>query len=56
MYKPKETESELIIYQKYIDLVEYGYNLLIKYPKTEKYALTSEIRNVWNIKTYFICK
>ena len=44
MYKPKETESELIIYQKYIDLVEYGYNLLIKYPKTEKYALTSEIR------------
>ena len=39
MYKPKETESELIIYQKYIDLVEYGYNLLIKYPKTEKYAL-----------------
>ena len=44
MYKPKETESELIIYQKYIDLVEYGYNLLIKYPKVEKYALTSEIR------------
>lgn len=44
MYKPKETESELIIYQKYIDLVEYGYNLLIKYPKLEKYALTSEIR------------
>lgn len=44
MYKPRETESELIIYQKYIDIVEYGYNLLRKYPKSEKYALTSEIR------------
>ena len=29
MYKPKETESELIIYQKYMDLVEYGYNFFI---------------------------
>ena len=44
MYKPRSTESELIIYQKYADLIEYGYNLLKKYPKSEKYGLTSEIR------------
>ena len=44
MYKPKKTESELLVYQKYVDVVEYGYNLLRKYPKMEKYALTSEIR------------
>ena len=44
MYKPKTVESELLIYQKYIDLVEYGYNLLKKYPNSEKYGLTSEMR------------
>ncbi len=33
------------MYKKYdIDLVEYGYNILIKYPEVEKYALASEIR------------
>lgn len=35
----KTAESKLLIYQKYIDVIDYGYNLLIKYPKTEKYAL-----------------
>lgn len=40
----KTAESKLLIYQKYADVIDYGYNLLIKYPKTEKYALTSEIR------------
>ena len=44
MYKPKQTESKLLIYQKYVDLIEYGYRLLIKYPKYEKYALVNEIR------------
>ena len=44
MYKPKKTESKLLIYQKYVDLIEYGYKLLIKYPKYEKYVLVSEIR------------
>ena len=38
MYKPKPTESNLLIYQKYIDTIEYGYNLLKKYPKSEKYV------------------
>ena len=45
MYKPKPVESKLLIYQKYADVIDYGYNLLIKYPKTEKYALSSSIRN-----------
>ena len=40
----KTSESKLLIYQKYVDVIDYGYNILIKYPKTEKYALTSEIR------------
>ena len=44
MYKPKQTESKLLIYQKYVDLIEYAYKLLIKYPKYEKYALVNEIR------------
>ena len=44
MYKAKPTESNLLIYQKYTDTIEYGYNLLKKYPKSEKYGLTSEIR------------
>lgn len=44
MYKTKPTESNLLIYQKYTDVIEYGYNLLKKYPKSEKYGLSSEIR------------
>ncbi len=35
----KQTQNKLLIYQKYVDLVDYGYNLLIKYPKIEKYYL-----------------
>ncbi len=53
MYKPKATESNLLIYQKYTDVIQYGYNLLRKYPKSEKYGLSSEIRK--NHKAYFIC-
>ena len=44
MYKPKPTESNLLIYQKYIDTIEYGYNLLKKYPKSEKYGLISKFK------------
>lgn len=55
MYKPKQTESKLLIYQKYIDLIEYGYKLLIKYPKYEKYALVSEIRrNMYQSLKYIL--
>ena len=45
MNKTKPVENKLLIYQKYVDLIDYGYNLLIKYPKIEKYALTTQIRN-----------
>ncbi len=45
MYKAKKVESKLLIYQKYTDVIDYGYNLLVKYPKTEKYALNTNIRN-----------
>lgn len=45
MNQIRKTESKLLIYQKYVDLIDYGYNLLIKYPKIEKYALASQIRN-----------
>lgn len=44
MYKPKQTESKSLIYIKYVDLIDYGYKLLIKYQKYEKYASVSEIR------------
>lgn len=55
MYKPRPTESKLLIYQKYVDLIEYGYKLLIKYPKYEKYALVSEIRrNMYQSLKYIL--
>lgn len=55
MYKPRPTESKLLIYQKYVDLIEYGYRLLIKYPKYEKYALVSEIRrNMYQSLKYIL--
>ena len=55
MYKPKKTESKLLIYQKYVDLIEYGYKLLIKYPKYEKYALVNEIRrNMYQSLKYIL--
>ena len=47
--------SKLLIYQKYVDLIEYGYKLLIKYPKYEKYALVSEIRrNMYQSLKYIL--
>ena len=45
MYKQKQTDNKLLIYQKQEDLIQYVYQLLKKYPKSEKYALVSEIRN-----------
>ena len=37
--------EELIIYQKYIDLIYYTNNLIVKYPKVERYNLVNEIKN-----------
>jgi len=37
-------KNKLSLYQKYVDLLEYSYILLRKYPKHEKYALVLEIK------------
>ena len=37
--------DELTIYQKYIDLIYYTNNLIIKYPKSERYNLVNEIKS-----------
>lgn len=36
--------QDLLIYQKYVDLIEYSYDRLRKYPKNEKFALVVEMR------------
>lgn len=41
-------ESNLLIYKKYTDLYYYAYNLLEKYPKQERFALSTDIKNSLN--------
>lgn len=41
-------EQKLLIYKKYTELYYYVYNLLEKYPKSERFALTSDIKNSLN--------
>lgn len=38
--------EKLIIYNKYIDLFYYSYNIIKKYPKSEKYILCSDIKRL----------
>ncbi|GAB6173266.1 MAG: diversity-generating retroelement protein Avd [Desulfitobacteriaceae bacterium] len=38
-------QGQLIIYQKYVDTVEYSYNLLAKYPKSEKFTMVAQIKD-----------
>lgn len=45
MEKNTNDKSNLLIYQKYIELVYYTNNLLRKYPKSETFALVKEIKN-----------
>lgn len=42
MDKPK---NDLIIYQKYMELIDYTNNLIRKYPKSETFALVKEIKS-----------
>lgn len=42
---PQTKQNDLLIYQKHLDLIEYAYNLLKKYPKSEKYAMAAQIKN-----------
>lgn len=37
--------EDLILYKKYVDLIYYSYNLLVKYPKSEKLGIVSDIKN-----------
>lgn len=36
--------EDMVIYQKYMELIYYTYDILNKYPKSEKFALVSEIK------------
>lgn len=38
-------QSQLIIYQKYVDTIEYSYNLLVKFPKSEKFTMVAQIKD-----------
>ncbi|MEG1705777.1 MAG: four helix bundle protein [Clostridia bacterium] len=37
-------QNQLIIYQKYLDLIYYTNDLVKKYPKSEKFAMVSELK------------
>ena len=41
----KNNDNNLKIYQKYLELIYYSNNLVRKYPKSENFALVSEIKN-----------
>lgn len=41
----EKTKSDLIIYQKYMELIDYTNNLIRKYPKSETFALVKEIKS-----------
>lgn len=56
-----KNKNNLEIYQKYSELIYYTYNLVKKYPKSEKFALVQEIKSnmllglknlMYAIKTY----
>ncbi len=38
------TNNDLKIYKKFLDLIAYTTNLLTKFPRSEKFALSSDIR------------
>lgn len=38
-------KSNLLIYQKYLELIYYTNDILRKYPKSERFALVKEIKN-----------
>ena len=41
--------EELIILQKVFDMMEYGYLALAQFPKSEKYALATDIKRCMDI-------
>ena len=60
-YNMPATKENLVIYQKYLELIYYINDLVRKYPKSENFALVKEIKNslytglrclMYSIKTY----
>lgn len=43
--RKEDPKDNLILYQKYLDLIYYTNDLLKKYPKCEKFALVNETKN-----------
>lgn len=41
----KKTNNNLLIYQKYMDLIYYSNDIVRKYPKSERFALVEEIKH-----------
>ena len=41
-----KVDNRLVIYQKFTNLIYYSKNLLNKYPKSERFDLCSDIKNV----------
>ena len=41
----ESNKSNLVIYQKYMELIEYTNNILRKYPKSETFALVKECKS-----------
>ena len=61
MEKKEKTNSNLLIYQIYMDLIYYSNDIVRKYPKRENFALVNEIKStlykgltslMFAIKTY----
>lgn len=50
----EKLEQNLLIYKKYTDLYYYAYHLLEKYPKSERFALTSDIKKSLNNSLKFM--
>jgi hypothetical protein len=57
----RKTNNNLLIYQKYMDLIYYTNDLVRKYPKSERFTLVEEIKHslytglrflMYAIKTY----
>lgn len=38
--------NDLLLYKMHVELMEYSYKLLVKFPKYEKYGLVSEIKDI----------
>ena len=45
----EKNKNNLVIYQKYMELIEYTNNILRKYPKSETFALVKECKSTLHI-------